>query len=176
MNQRKFILFIPLVIFILIGLFLLRGISLDPSNIPSALVGKQLPAFSLETIDGDRLITEKDIHGKVVLLNIWATWCVACRMEHPMLLALSKQGVPIVGVDYKDDVAAAREWISRYGNPYIINIADTQGKLGLDLGVSGAPETFLLDANGVIRYRRTGVVDEKIWREEISPIYYSLLD
>lgn len=176
MSMKNPILFIPLTVFILIGVFLLRGISLDPADVPSALVGKKIPAFSLYAIDGNKLITEKELYGRVILLNIWATWCVSCRMEHPMLLALSQQGIPIIGVDYKDDSSAAKDWIAKFGNPYLINIADTQGKLGLDLGVSGAPETFLIDKDGVIRYRRTGVIDEKIWREEISPIYYSLME
>jgi len=112
--------------------------------------------------------------GQVSLLNVWATWCVACRVEHPYLLDLAERGVPIFGLNYKDDGSDARKWLLDLGNPYRLDIADREGTLGLDLGVYGAPETYLLDAGGVIRYRHVGIVDQQVWESILQPLYLSL--
>lgn len=176
MNIRNPFLFIPAIIFFLLGFFLLRGISLDPDAVPSALIGKKMPEFSLLPLDGKIAVSNKDLHGKVFLLNIWATWCGSCRLEHAALISLAKNNVVIVGVNYKDNASDAKIWLEKLGNPYQLVISDPEGKLGLDLGVAGAPETFLIDKEGVIRYKRTGIIDENIWRYEISPLYFSLLD
>lgn len=176
MNIKKLLLFSPLIVFFFIGLFLLRGISLDPDSVPSALIGKKTPEFSLFSIDGKTLITNKDLYGRVALLNVWATWCGSCRLEHAALMNLSKNNVVIVGINYKDNISDANIWLDKLGNPYQLVISDPDGKLGLDLGVAGAPETFLIDKEGIIRYKRTGIIDENIWRYEISPLYFSLLD
>lgn len=176
MNIKKVVLLLPLVIFFLIGLFLLRGISLNPETVPSALIGKKMPEFSLPSLDGKTMITNRDLHGRVFLLNIWATWCGSCRMEHPGLMALAQNGIVIIGVDYKDNANEAEKWLEKLGDPYKSVIFDPAGQLGLDLGVAGAPETFLVDKQGVIRYKRVGVIDENVWRYEISPLYFSLMD
>ena len=172
--MKKLVYFLPIILFIILGIFLFRGIQLDPSEMPSALIDKPLPTFLLPTLDGTKNISDLDVRGKVTLINVWATWCVSCRMEHPYLLELTKQGVHIIGLDYKDDDIKAKQWIKELGNPYALIIADKTGSLGLDLGVFGAPESFLLDKNGIIRYKRVGVIDERVWREEIQPVYETL--
>lgn len=170
-------LFIPLIVFALLaGLFLfaLKREGYDPQALPSALLGQQLPAFSLPTIESDDRLTEKDITGEVMLLNVWATWCPTCRAEHAYLNQLAQQGVRIVGLDYKDDREQARQWLATLGNPYAINLFDAEGRLGLDLGVYGAPETFLIDRSGQVRYKHVGVIDEKVWLETLKPLYDGL--
>ena len=120
------------------------------------------------------MLAREDLLGEPALLNVWATWCVACRVEHPYLQQLADSGVPIYGVNYKDEDGAAGRWLAELGNPYRFNIADRDGTLGLDLGVYGAPETYLLDADGVIRYRHVGVVDERVWETILQPRYLQL--
>lgn len=121
-----------------------------------------------------QFVTEQDFKGDVVLVNVWATWCFACRIEHPMLNKLSAQGVKIIGLNYKDQRAEAQTWLAERGNPYQFNIFDAQGQLGIDLGVYGAPETFLVDASGTVRHRRVGVVDERVWNTEFRALYEQL--
>ncbi len=170
MNRFKF--FIPLVIVAGIGIILSIALHLDPSKLPSALIGKPFPQFALpELLDEGRLISEKDLVGKVALVNVWATWCITCRVEHPYLVKLAQEyNIPIYGVNYKDDAVAAREWLLKNRNPYIFNIVDAKGDLGVDLGVTGAPETFVIDKNGRIHHKRTNVVDMRIWQEELKPV------
>jgi len=157
-------------------LFLLKGLDRDPSELPSALVGEAFPAFALPSLmDEQRLITENDLASQVTLVNVWATWCFACRIEHPMLNKLAANGVAIVGINYKDQNQPAHQWLEQRGNPYQFNIVDASGSLGFDLGVTGAPETYLVDARGIIRYRRVGVVDQRIWDEEFSALYQQLM-
>lgn len=170
-------LFIPLIIFLLLaGVFLSledRMISgeYDPSALPSALVGKPLPDFELSLLSDPAINkVSNDLHGKPALLNVWATWCVACRAEHAYLNLLSTRGVTIYGLNYKDDRAEANKWLQRLGNPYTFNLFDDTGQLGLNLGVYGAPETYVLDENGIIRYRHVGVLDEKTWQRKIVPL------
>jgi cytochrome c biogenesis protein CcmG/thiol:disulfide interchange protein DsbE len=167
-------LFIPLILFGVMALFLFRGLGLDPRELPSALIDRPLPEFSLPSLGGDRMLTRADIAGQVALVNVWATWCSSCRVEHPYLQQLADQGVAIFGVNYKDEAAAARRWLDQLGDPYQLNIVDKQGTLGLDLGVYGAPETYLVDAGGVIRYRHVGVVDDRVWRSILQPLYAEL--
>ena len=121
-----------------------------------------------------QFVTEQDFKGDVVLVNVWATWCFACRIEHPMLNELSAKGVKIIGLNYKDQRAQAKAWLAERGNPYQFNIFDAQGQLGIDLGVYGAPETFLVDASGIVRHRRVGVVDERVWNTEFRALYEQL--
>jgi cytochrome c biogenesis protein CcmG/thiol:disulfide interchange protein DsbE len=167
---------LPLLLFLGIALFLYRGLFLNPQELPSALIDKPLPAFSLPDLkDGQRLISEKDLKGPA-LVNVWATWCPTCKAEHQMLNRLAKAGVVIHGVNYKDDGAAARQWLQDYLDPYQVNVADPQGSLGINLGVYGAPETFLIDAQGIIRHKYVGAIDEKVWREELAPRYQALLE
>lgn len=167
-------LFAPLFLFAVLAIFLFRGLSLDPKEMPSALIDQPLPEFTLPQLGGDRLLTRNSIVGQPSLLNVWATWCVSCRVEHPYLQQLADQGVPIFGLNYKDDDADALDWLRELGNPYLLTVADREGALGLDLGVYGAPETYLLDAAGIIRYRHVGVVDERVWLTILEPIYTQL--
>jgi cytochrome c biogenesis protein CcmG, thiol:disulfide interchange protein DsbE len=167
-------LFFPLFLFVLLAMFLFRGLSLDPTEMPSALIDRPLPQFSLPALGQDGLLSQDDVAGQVALLNVWATWCVSCRVEHPYLRQLADAGIPIYGLNYKDTDVAALKWLEDLGNPYTFNIADREGTLGLDLGVYGAPETYLLDADGVVRYRHVGVVDENVWRNVLEPLYLEL--
>ena len=156
-------LFLPLILFVVLALFLMRGLQLDPKELPSALIDQPLPAFALPALGSDRQQQRNDVTGEVSLFNVWATWCVSCRVEHPYLTQLAREGVAIYGINYKDEDAAAMRWLDELGDPYIVSIADHEGTLGLDLGVYGAPETYLVDAEGVVRYRHVGVVDERVW-------------
>ncbi|NIB44519.1 DsbE family thiol:disulfide interchange protein [Pseudomaricurvus alkylphenolicus] len=168
-------LFIPLIIFLVLAVFFWRGLSLDPTAMPSALIDKPLPQFSLGTVhQPDRKVTQDDLKGEVALLNVWATWCVSCRVEHPVLIDLARQGVKIYGVNYKDDVPAAVKWLKDLENPYVLSVVDADGRLGIDLGVFGAPETYVLDKQGVIRYKHVGVVTEEVWAQTLEPIVRAL--
>jgi cytochrome c biogenesis protein CcmG/thiol:disulfide interchange protein DsbE len=176
MNRLK--LFIPLILFLGLGALLFKGLALDPNKMPSALVDKSMPEFSLPALaDPDKILSRKDIVGQVSLLNVWATWCPSCVAEHPYLLNIADQEkIPIYGLNYKDDRAQALKWLARLGNPYVTNVFDESGSLGLDLGVFGAPETYVLDQKGVIRYKHVGVVDDRVWDGQIKPIIQKLLD
>lgn len=167
-------LFLPLILFMILAVFLLRGLSLDPRELPSALIDKPLPEFSLPALGREEMLDKAAVTGDVALFNVWATWCVSCRVEHPYLTQLAARGVAIYGINYKDDDAAAMGWLRDLGDPYIASIADREGTLGLDLGVYGAPETYLVDAQGVVRYRHVGVVDERVWSTILEPIYREL--
>ena len=167
-------LFIPLALFGVLALLLARGLQLDPKELPSALIDRPLPAFSLPSLEGGELLTNAAVTGEVSLFNVWATWCITCRAEHPYLERLAAAGVPIYGINYKDDSRAARRWLAELGNPYRANIVDAEGTLGLDLGVYGAPETYLVDADGVVRYRHVGEVNDRIWESTLGPLYREL--
>lgn len=167
-------LFLPLFLFAVMAMFLFRGLSLDPKELPSALIDKPFPEFTLPSLGGEGALTSANLRGEVSLLNVWATWCVACRVEHPYLQTLADDGILLFGLNYKDEDAEALRWLSSLGNPYRFNIADRDGTLGLDLGVYGAPETYLLDEQGVIRYRHVGVVDERVWLNVLKPLYEEL--
>ncbi|WP_263263960.1 DsbE family thiol:disulfide interchange protein [Pseudomonas sp. RIT-PI-S] len=166
---------IPLVLFVGLAAVLYRGLYLDPAELPSALIGKPFPAFALTAVEDGRPLGRSALLGAPALVNVWGTWCVACRDEHPTLARLAAQGVLIHGINYKDDTVAANRWLVQLSNPYRVNVSDAQGTLGLDLGVYGAPETFLIDAQGIIRYKHVGIVDEQVWRDELAPRYQALL-
>lgn len=175
--MKRLLMLLPLAIFLMVAVFLYRGLFLDPTELPSALIGKPLPSFSLPSVeDPQQLISAEEIKGKPALVNVWATWCVACKVEHPVLNKLSSQGVVIHGVNYKDENAAAQKWLKDFHDPYQLNIRDEQGTLGLDLGVYGAPETFLVDKHGIIRHKYVGVIDERVWREQLAALYQALVD
>lgn len=172
--MKRLILLLPLALFLAMAVFLYRGLFLNPQELPSALIDKPLPAFSLPDLKNEqRLITEKDLKGPA-LVNVWATWCPTCKAEHQMLNRLAEAGVVIHGVNYKDDSEAARKWLKDYLDPYQVNVADPQGSLGINLGVYGAPETFLIDAQGIIRHKYVGAIDENVWRKELAPRYQAL--
>lgn len=168
-------LFIPLAIFAVLALLFWRGLSLDPSAMPSALLNKPVPEFNLPSLEAPEKFLNRDIlRGKVTLLNVWATWCPPCYIEHPFLVKLAEQGVPIIGVNYKDDIPSAQKWLKELHNPYVVNILDADGRFGIDMGVSAWPETYVVDKQGVIRYKHMGVVDEKVWKEKLQPLMQSL--
>lgn len=171
----RFKLFIPLFVFTVLAVLFWRGLSLDPTAMPSALLNKPVPEFNLPALGSPEKLLNRDIFlGKVALLNVWATWCPPCYIEHPFLVKLSEKGVPIIGVNYKDDIPSAEKWLRELHNPYVVNILDSDGRLGIDLGVSGWPETYVVDKEGVIRYKHMGVVDEKVWTEKLEPLMKSL--
>ena len=174
--MRRWVLLIPLALFLGMALFLYRGLYLDPSALPSALIDKPFPEFSLPAVQGGKPLTRADLLGKPALVNVWGTWCIACRVEHPVLTRLAQQGVVIYGVNYKDVNADALKWLKDFHDPYQLNINDEAGGLGLNLGVYGAPETFLIDRKGIIRYKHVGVIDETVWREKLAGLYQGLVD
>jgi len=173
--MKKIKYFLPLLIFCLLGLFLLKGIELDPDELPSPLIGNPTPSFTLPELSSEKILTAEDLKGRVILLNVWATWCVSCKIEHPYLLKLAQEGIVIVGLNYKDDKQQALKWLETLGNPYAFNIIDMDGKLGLDLGVFGAPETYLIDKQGIIRHKHVGVINERVW-ETLGPVYQKYHD
>jgi cytochrome c biogenesis protein CcmG, thiol:disulfide interchange protein DsbE len=154
---------IPLGVFSLLVVFLGIGLWLDPSEVPSPHLDKPLPAFALPALEADQGLEPIDpaahFRGQVWLLNVWASWCIACRHEHPVLMAFAAEnGVPLVGLNYKDDPLNARQWLAQAGNPYVFSLVDAQGRVGIDLGVYGTPETFFIDQNGVVRARHVGAI------------------
>ena len=168
--------FIPLLIFAVLMGFLAVGLSLNPREIPSPLINKPAPAFSLPSLDAPELkIATEDLRGKVWILNVWASWCVACRIEHPLLVEFSKTGaVPIYGLNYKDKRDDAIRWLGKFGNPYTRSLSDTDGLVGIDFGVYGVPETFVIDKAGVIRMKHIGPVTPEVLRDDILPLVRKL--
>lgn len=162
---------IPVTILALLLVLLGIGLKLDPREVPSPLIGKPAPAFELPLLEGDAILTPAALAGRPVLVNFFASWCAGCRVEHPLLLELArKEGVEIVGVDYKDDPAAGRQWLQRHGNPYRVVAVDRQGAAGLDWGVYGIPETFVLGADGTILFKQIGPMTPQAWERDIRPL------
>ena len=172
--MARFKLFLPLALFLALAVLLARGLQLDPKALPSALIDRPLPEFSLPVLGKDKVLSRADVTGEGALFNVWATWCASCRVEHPYLGQLAREGVVIYGINYKDEDTAAIKWLDQLGDPYRLSLVDAEGSLGLDLGVYGAPETYLVDSDGVIRYRHVGVVDERVWTEILEPIVREL--
>ena len=169
--MKRLFLFVPLALFIGLGFFLWKGLYLDPRELPSALLNKPMPEFELTSVtDPSRKLTVDDFKGDIALVNVWATWCPTCKEEHAFLNQLASQGVTIYGINYKDDLTKANDWLRRYLDPYKEVVFDPQGRLGLDLGVYGAPETYVIDQQGVIRYRHVGAVDATVWQDLSSVI------
>jgi cytochrome c biogenesis protein CcmG/thiol:disulfide interchange protein DsbE len=173
--MQRLKLFLPLLIFALLAAMffgverrVLNG-DYTPTDLPSALVDKPLPEFSEPALDDGRLIDKAQIVGELFLLNVWATWCPTCHFEHPFLMKLAEQGVNIVSIDYKDDAEAAKRWLVQKGDPYTLTLFDEDGSLGLDLGVTGAPETYLVDASGTVRFRHQGALEQGLWDKEFAP-------
>lgn len=164
--------FIPIAIFLVLLGFLAIGLTLKPRELPSPLVGKPAPAFSLPTLHASGApLSTQDLRGQVWVLNVWASWCAACRDEHATMVEMAKlKLVPIYGLNYKDQRADALGWLTRFGNPYVASLADTDGLVGIDYGVYGVPETFVIDKAGVIRRKFVGPVTAQIVREEIVPL------
>ncbi len=167
---------VPLVLFIVLAGFLWVGLHRDPRLVPSPLIGKPAPEFRLPLLkDPGRFMTTADLKGKVTLFNVWATWCVSCRQEHEVLVELARNaGVRILGLDYKDSRPDALAWLQRLGNPYVAIAFDANGRVGIDWGVYGTPETFVVDRHGIIRYKQIGPITEQVWKDKLQPLIEKL--
>ncbi len=167
---------IPLAVFIILVGFLAVGLKLDPHEVPSPLIGKPAPAFSLPVLaDPAGRFGPTQMRGKVWLLNVWASWCASCREEHETLLDLAQRAiVPVYGMDYKDRPADAEAWLNRLGNPYAATVVDRDGRVGIDFGVYGVPETYVIDKAGVIRYKLTGPLTRENLEDKILPLVREL--
>ncbi len=174
--KRAWQFFLPLLIFFTLVWFLYQGLFLNPREVPSALINKPAPQFSLPVLHSpDLKFSPAELKGQVWLLNVWGSWCVSCRYEHPFLNELSKQKVvPIVGLNWKDDPAAAKNWLIKFGDPYRLSVSDLDGRVAIDWGVYGAPETFVIDKIGNIRYKHTGPIDAKVLNDKLLPLILGL--
>jgi cytochrome c biogenesis protein CcmG/thiol:disulfide interchange protein DsbE len=163
---------IPLAVFLILSAFLTAGLRRDPRHIPSPLVDRHAPAFELaELQDPAKVFTPQQLLGKVWLLNVWASWCVSCRVEHGLLTALARtKVVPIYGLAYKDRRENALAFLTSYGNPYVLSVQDTDGRVGIDFGVYGVPESYLIDKAGVIRFKQIGPVTAEVVEKTIVPM------
>jgi cytochrome c biogenesis protein CcmG/thiol:disulfide interchange protein DsbE len=172
--MRRFL--IPLGIFLVLVLFLAVGLRLNPREVPSPFIGKAAPAFTLTQLhEPERQFSPQDMKGKVWLLNVWASWCVSCRQEHPVLMDFSRQNVvPILGLNYKDGREDGINWLAQFGNPYTLSAFDSNGRIGIDYGVYGVPETFVIDKQGLIRYKHVGPLTPKIISEKLLPLIKEL--
>jgi cytochrome c biogenesis protein CcmG, thiol:disulfide interchange protein DsbE len=167
---------IPLVLFIVLSVFLALGLKLKPSEIPSPLLNKPAPVFSAPKLNSpNQKLSPTDLKGKVWLFNVWASWCVSCRAEHPIINQLAQQQAAIiVGLNYKDDPEAAKLWLATLGNPYNDSVMDADGRIGIDWGVYGVPETFVMDKQGIVRYKHTGPVTEEDVQNTFIPLVAKL--
>lgn len=172
--RLRFIL--PLMAFLVMVVFLGIGLKLDPHDVPSPLINKPAPAFTLPQLhEPQKTFSPADMKGKVWLLNVWASWCVSCRQEHVYLTEFARNGsMNLMGLNYKDEPAAAMQWLERLGNPYKISMSDIDGMAGLDWGVYGVPETFIIDKKGIVRHKQTGPVDPTILQTIIMPLIEQL--
>jgi cytochrome c biogenesis protein CcmG/thiol:disulfide interchange protein DsbE len=168
--------YIPLVVFLVMGIFLAIGLKLDPRHVPSPLVDKPVPDFTLPRLDDvSQNFNPVEMKGTVWVLNVWASWCVSCRAEHEVLKDLvARNPVPLVGLNYKDEIADAQTWLNRLGDPYRLSVVDTEGQVGIDWGVYGVPETFLIDHEGVIRYKHVGPVNANDVNKKLLPLIEEL--
>ncbi len=167
---------IPLVLFLILSAFLWKGLRLDQREVPSPLIGKSAPQFTLTDVhDPSKTFSSKEMLGKVWLLNVYASWCESCRDEHPLLVEFSgKRMVPIIGLDYKDRPEDARKWLEQMGNPYELSVSDLDGRVGINYGVYGVPETYVIDKNGIIRDKIIGPVTVKRINDELIPMIKEL--
>jgi cytochrome c biogenesis protein CcmG, thiol:disulfide interchange protein DsbE len=174
MKSLRFL--VPLGLFLVLCVFLGIGLGLNPREVPSPLIDKPAPAFSLPRLDdADKTLSRDDMLGKVWLLNVWASWCAPCREEHPLVVDLAKrQVVPVYGLNYKDTRAAAKNWLAQLGDPYQATVFDQDGRVGIDFGVYGVPETFVIDQQGVIRLKHIGPLTPQVVREQIEPLIKQL--
>ena len=161
--MRKILLFIPLVLFLVLGAIFYLQLGKNTQYMPSALVGEKVPDFTLVSLETDQLVTQEDLPDGPYLINFWGTWCPACHLEHPFLVELADEGVIIIGIDYKDEKNIAQQWLVQKGNPYANVLMDEIGHFGVDMGVTGAPETFVVDRSGMIVYRHQGVINAQNW-------------
>jgi cytochrome c biogenesis protein CcmG/thiol:disulfide interchange protein DsbE len=167
---------LPLAVFLVIVSFLFRGLALDPREVPSPLIGKPVPAFTVPVLtDPGKTLAAADLRGKVYLLNVWGSWCVSCRDEHPVLVEFVKDGrIPLYGLNWRDKREEALAWLERFGDPYVLSGVDRDGRVAIDFGVYGAPETYLVDRAGIIRFKQTGPLTRQIIEEKIVPLAATL--
>lgn len=168
--------FVPLVLFAVLAVMLGVGLGLNPREVPSPFIGKPAPAFALPQLhDPQRQLTAAEMKGQVWMLNVWASWCAPCREEHPLLVALAReQSLPIIGLNYKDDPRNAQEWLLRLGDPYKVSIIDRDGRAGIDYGVYGVPETFVIDQAGIVRFKHVGPLTQEVWTRKMQPLIREL--
>lgn len=164
---------LPIAAFLLLGVLLAVGLTISDhkSDLPSPLIGKKLPEFSLPILGQEEVIvTHDDLLGEPFLLNVWASWCPSCRVEHPLIKKLAASGkLKVIGLNYRDEPQDAQAWLRRFGNPYAVNIADVSGRTAIDFGVYAAPESFLVDADGQIVFKQIGAITQEVIDEEILP-------
>ncbi len=167
---------IPFFIFMLLVVLLWAGLSLNPREVPSPLIGKPSPEFMLPKLfDSSESFSPKDMQGKVWLLNIWASWCASCRAEHKVVTRLANRiDIDIVGLNYKDEQQDAKDWLKQFGNPYLLSVMDRDGRVGIDWGVYGVPETFVIDKKGMIRYKQIGPLTQQAVEETVLPLINQL--
>ena len=167
---------LPLGLFVVLVGFLWTGLSRDPREVPSPLVNQAAPAFVLARLDDPaKKLGPADMKGQVWLLNVWASWCVSCRVEHPLLVALAKSNVvPVIGLNYKDTTELGRAWLAENGDPYKMSVVDADGRVGIDWGVYGVPETFVIDKSGVIRFKQIGPITPESLQQKILPLVREL--
>lgn len=172
--MKRFLL--PLGIFLVLVLFLGVGLRLDPRELPSPFIGKPAPQFTVSQLnEAGKKISPVDMAGKVWLLNVWASWCASCRVEHPVLMEFASEGVaPVVGLNYKDKREEAVAWLHQHGNPYLLSAFDADGRIGIDYGVYGVPETFVIDRHGVVRLKHTGPLTRQVVAQKILPLIKEL--
>lgn len=171
MNKRL----IPLIIFLVLAVFFAVGLTKNPREVPSPFIGKPAPVFHLPEVGNPaRTFGPEELRGQVWLLNIWAPWCVSCREEHGMLMELKSRGVPIVGLNWKDKAREAAGLLAGLGSPYLIAVDDLDGRVGIDYGVTGTPETFVIDKAGVIRYKQIGPISDEVWQKKLQPLFKEL--
>jgi cytochrome c biogenesis protein CcmG/thiol:disulfide interchange protein DsbE len=169
-------LFVPLLLFVVLAAMLGVGMTLKPREVPSPFIGKPAPAFTLAQLhEPARSLGVADMKGQVWMLNVWASWCAPCRDEHPLLVTMAReQPVPIVGMNYKDDPRNAQEWLLRLGDPYKVSIVDRDGSAGIDYGVYGVPETFVIDQAGIVRFKHVGPLTRDVWTHKVQPLLLQL--
>lgn len=167
---------LPFAVFLVLLGFLFVGLKLNPREVPSPLIGKPAPAFTLSQLhEPAQTFSPQSMRGRVWLLNVWASWCVACRDEHPLLVDFARSHpVAVVGLNYKDRPEDAQAWLARLGDPYVLSVSDPEGRVGIDFGVYGVPETFLIDSQGIIRHKQIGPVTAEVLQEEILPLIHEL--
>ena len=175
-GQQRVVYLVPGIVFVILTGFLLRGLSLDPSLVPTALIDKPVPSFGLNALDNrSDSLSSQDLKGRVSLVNVFSSWCGPCRIEHPLLLKIAERGdVALHGINYKDDPVAARNWLDELGNPFERIGADNNGRVSIELGVYGVPETFLIDGDGRIRYKHVGPISDDDWNKHLWPLIRSL--
>ncbi len=176
MNIKQFVtrpkFLIPFIVFVAVAVFFAAGLRLDSTLVPSPLIGKQAPSFNLPVLGEENLtLSTRQLTGGFWVLNVWASWCVACRDEHASLIHLAERGVPIAGLNYKDTSENAQRWLRDWGNPYFVTVVDQQGDAAIDWGVYGVPETFVIDAQGIIQYKHIGPISPETVENEILPLW-----